>query len=281
MKIVIVEDEFKTRKGIINLIKKINPKYEIIGEAANGIEATKIITEKNPDLVITDIRMPEMNGLEMLEDFKKNGSKFRTVILTGYSEFEYAKQALKLGVSEYLLKPVIVEDVKKMLLNIQLLIENEKKKVFEDKKIITIENAVKNIQQVHKENQENSFNNLSEHIESFYDENNKIKSAAVRNVLNVVKKHFKENITLEEIADKIHLTPEYLSSLFYKEVGINYSTYIKEFRINKAKELLTKTDLKVYEIAENVGYPDPKYFCRVFKEVTGFSTGEFHKIFIN
>ena len=93
----------------------------------------------------------------------------------------------------------------------------------------------------------------------------------------MIHEFYQSGITLNEIADKLNITPEYLGSQFHKEVGVNFSTYIRDFRISKAKELLIGTQLKLYKIAEQVGYTDPKYFSRVFRECTGQLPEEYRK----
>ena len=99
----------------------------------------------------------------------------------------------------------------------------------------------------------------------------------VKRAKSMIHEFYQTGITLNEIADKLDITPEYLGSQFHKEVGVNFSTYIRDFRISKAKELLIGTPLKLYEIAEQVGYTDPKYFSRVFKECTGQLPADYRK----
>ncbi len=115
MRIVVVEDEPRTRAGIVQLIKKINDNYEVVGEAENGARGFELIEQTKPELVIMDIQMPSMTGIEMLEKLKARGIIQKTVILTGYSDFEYAKKALQLGVCEYLEKPITAKDLKATL----------------------------------------------------------------------------------------------------------------------------------------------------------------------
>lgn len=95
----------------------------------------------------------------------------------------------------------------------------------------------------------------------------------------MIHEFYQSGITLEEIASKLNITPEYLGTQFHKEMGVNFSTYMKNYRISKAKELLCGTQLKLYEIAEKVGYSDPKYFSKVFKETTGQLPAEYRKTF--
>ena len=102
-----------------------------------------------------------------------------------------------------------------------------------------------------------------------------IHNYTIKRAINYIREHYQEAITLDALADKLEITPEYLSTLFNREVEINFTTFLKRFRISHAKRLLKTTDLKVYEIAKMVGYADPKYFIRVFKEVQGASPKEF------
>ena len=104
-----------------------------------------------------------------------------------------------------------------------------------------------------------------------------IRNYTIKRAINYIREHYQESISLEGIAMRLEITPEYLSTLFNKEVGINFSAFLKEFRISHAKRLLAGTDLKIYEIAERVGYGDPKYFMRVFKEVQGISPKEYRQ----
>ena len=102
-------------------------------------------------------------------------------------------------------------------------------------------------------------------------------SYVVNKTLHLIHRHYHEGINFDEIASLLHITPEYLSSIFAREVKKNYSSYVKDIRINKAKELLLRSDMKTFEIAQNVRYTDAKYFSRVFKEVTGLTPGEYQR----
>lgn len=110
MKFVIVEDEIRIREGILRLLPKLDKENEIVGEAENGLEGLEIIRKEKPDVIITDIRMPLMDGLDMLEKLHEEGCDAKAIVLSAYSEFEYARQAIRLGVTEYLLKPIVIGD---------------------------------------------------------------------------------------------------------------------------------------------------------------------------
>ncbi|MDE6636420.1 MAG: response regulator, partial [Lachnospiraceae bacterium] len=111
MKIIIVEDEIRIREGICNLVERIDDNYEVVAVASNGKDGYDSICEHSPDIVISDILMPEMNGIEMLEKLKNEGRMPDTILLSAYSEFSYAQTAIRLGVREYLTKPVTIDEL--------------------------------------------------------------------------------------------------------------------------------------------------------------------------
>lgn len=512
MRMVIVEDETMIREGIIKLIKKVSEEHEVVGEAENGIQGLQIIEEKKPDLIITDIKMSDMDGLEMLERVKKKKIAVKAIVLSAYSEFSYAQQAIKLGVSEYLLKPIAIGDLTQSLKNIEIQLKQEPNHAEERLDVLqSLENVFysvlfggtivdqelidflynhyrlnessnfiliqaylgemfqkqykilsQKLQYILKEkkqkycllkipqnnsmliilffyqsetalerwfqnrvllqlNREKCWNvcfgwiccrgismiksslytlqknmdwnivlgddvlvsypkvtkiqtvplsypidienqmrvalcaleykKAKKIVKSFCDyfksgklySPNEIKECFVRflwSMLNVLKEinfsqyenleqqeflknimtatsfteleqtlehlivllpknenkessnnlnvqkakslvheFYDQGITLDEIALKLNITPEYLGSQFHKEIGINFSAYIKNFRIKKAKELLIGTRLKLYEIADKIGYGDAKYFSQVFRESTGMLPSEYRKMY--
>lgn len=115
MKIIIVEDETSIRNGLRRMLPKLDPEYEVVGAAKDGVQGYDLIHSMEPDLIIMDIEMPEMDGLTMLEKLRKNGFSGKAVVLTAYSDFAYAKRAIELGIENYLLKPIKIEELKKTL----------------------------------------------------------------------------------------------------------------------------------------------------------------------
>lgn len=232
--IVIVEDEFRIRQGLGSLINKVDMGCKVIGEAENGYEGLKMIQDMEPDIVITDIQMPRIDGLQMIEKAKKMGAECTFVILSGYADFEYARRGIHLGVEEYLLKPATISSVKELLLKLAGSTEEEAN---------------------------------SPEAEEY--------SGMVKEMLAIIEKSYGMRLGLDTFADKFRMTPEYISNLFAKETGMTFSNYLKKIRIEKAKELILSTDMKIYEVACSVGYSDQKYFSKVFKEYTGVSAKQF------
>lgn len=126
MRIVIVEDEAPIRNGMGNILIKINDSYEVVGKASNGLEGLEMIRKELPDLIIMDIHMPDMDGLTMLAKLREENINSKVVVLTAYSEFSYAKQAIELGIENYLLKPLKIPELKETLKKVELELKNEK-----------------------------------------------------------------------------------------------------------------------------------------------------------
>lgn len=237
MRIVVIDDESQTRASVIRLLGRLGEEYTVIGEAGNGYEGMLLIKDLRPDLVITDIMMPRISGLDMIESAHCCAPETYFIILSGYAEFEFAQRAINLPVVQYLLKPITVEQMQEALNrvseNIASLTSNPKSQ---------------------PENQPNIQNNYSD-ITTY--------------IVNEIHKSYTQRLYLDAIAGQLKVTPEYAGNVFSRETGKSFSVYLRDVRIDKAKELLENTDLKMYEIAFKVGYSDEKYFCRVFKECTG------------
>ena len=109
MKIAVIEDEKPIREGLVHILNKISPEYQVVGSAENGAEGLILLEEEMPDLIMLDIQMPDMDGLQMLKEARARGIYTKVIILTAYSDFSYAKKAIELGIENYLLKPVNLE----------------------------------------------------------------------------------------------------------------------------------------------------------------------------
>lgn len=499
MRIIIVEDEPVIREGLVAVIEKFT-KHEVVCRTKDGIEGMRQIKKLHPDLVIADIRMPNMSGLEMIERLRNDGGEFAVILLTGYSDFEYARKAVQLNVTEYLLKPLEVESliaalgkaenslektkankvtyeqlvwsilnsekekrgifvnqlsnmlhvnhrVENSLFMIQAasidletnseirntlnmlmdsfciqnyyvipLIKNSDilvmilytennhhmKSIFENiilkelnkqtpcicsfdtiqglenfsekidglREMLTysllmdlgkvidktsvgklqlkdidypeileknmrreirngnwekieklgykFEETVINVNMNPKlikeytsrftnmiyesvnawtDDEQMIYHFLSENImtcktreslsyqlwkmiaylKKLDDKNETTENALILRVINYVRNHYNEEITLTDMADMIEITPEYLSRLFNQEMKINFNSFVKNFRISMAKRLLMNTNYQISEVAEKTGFHDSKYFNKVFKSVCGLTPSEYKK----
>lgn len=503
VRVVIVEDEAPIREGLAKILDKIHPEYEVVGKAADGEEGYILIARTNPDLVILDIQMPKMDGLTMLKKLREEQNQCKVLVLSAYSDFNYAKQAIELDIQNYLLKPIKIPELKQALQQIKETMEKEERRErvfsaqsiflscingqlvpdeefdimtkeaygftvedpgevfmlwlgdgYEEQKSKAIElledvgahtvrfsscvleselwktllmviyrlpdevsqyeyfqksitpmicsnlkgpavcvwrkvdklmelsqavqemgeekewallwkkgtlissEKIKNIAKtpfkypVELEDQacqamkrgeqkivgdcykrfleyckkgtyepkdikesifrfswavgntyseirgvdlrvQNVLSKISEAvswsqinkildsffqiIEFTFEEEELLSSVLIQKAQKMMKKYYDQGITLEEIANKLFVSDEYLSAQFKKETGTTFSETIRKYRIDKVKELLQDTHLKLNQIAELAGYADPKYMSKVFKEEVGMLPNEFRK----
>lgn len=254
LKVVIVEDEEIIRKGLVYTIDWLSMGCLIVGEACDGIQGLKLIQEQKPDLVITDIKMPVMNGLEMLESGLEF-HQFYSVILTSYSDFEYAKQAISIKVFEYLLKPV------------------------DEEKLADIIDKIKNEADQHK-----AFDNLVKSGESIdlvdmdvYVLQNCKLNYYVNEALKQIKINYHKKISIESISNDLGVSSSYLSRKFREETSQTFLDILNKYRIQKAIELLNTGKFRVYEVSDMTGFGDYKHFCSVFRKYVNTSPTEFKK----
>ena len=240
MRILVVEDEAPIREWISYTIKNISEDFELIGSANNGREAYELSLKLRPDVIITDIKMPVMDGLELSKKIKKIMPEVFIVILTNFAEFNYAKEAISFGAYEYLIKSEIrPKEIKELLFRIG---ERLKEK----------EISIK-ISSVNKR------------------EDKKKYSKTIEKAIKYIEDNYNNHISLIDVAKHIYLSHEYFSRLFKEEVGENFSTYLTLYRMNKARELIKGTDMKISQIAMEVGYSNPGYFSKNYKKYMGTS----------
>ena len=257
IKVLIVEDEDLIRKGLVYTIDWLSMGCIIIGEAENGKEGSEKIKILKPDLVITDIRLPIMSGLEMLKSFKNN-DVFQTILISSYPDFEYAQEAIKLNVFDYLLKPINEDKLRNIIFKVEERIE--KKKIFN-----YLKNNTKDINEV----------NLLD-IEC-YTNNDFFKSKFTYEIIEYIVIMYRKKISLEYIAKKLNVSVSYLSRIFKEDTEYTFTDFLNRYRIQKSIELLINSEYKIYEIADLIGFSDYKYFSYVFKQNMNCSPQEFIK----
>lgn len=262
LRVLIVEDEDFIRRGFIHTMDWTNMGCTVIGEACNGEEGLEKIKEYKPDIVFTDIIMPKMTGIEMIEEARQFAT-FKSVILTSYSEFTYAKQAIHLNVSDYLLKPIDEKDLAQVVYKM--------KKEIEEKKIYT-----QLLGQV-KDKSQMQFVDLD-----IYMQTKERMNPYVEHVLTIMKQDYSKKLTIEEIAEYLGVSSSYLSRKFKEETAHTFLEMLHQYRLQKAIELLIKGELKVYEVSDKTGFGEYKNFCAIFKKYTGMAPTEFikHKSFV-
>lgn len=256
LKVVVVEDAALVRKGLIMTTSWEQNQCEVVGSAANGIEGEKLILEKRPNIVITDIRLPGKSGLEMIEAVKnKVNAKF--IIISGYSEFEYAKKALSLNVTDYLVKPVDDRALSDALARAG--------------NAVWADSLVERVQMGQESIESSPIMLFREYL--LY--GTTTKSEYADGVIDYIRKNYASDISVKEIADSLSLSESHLSRIFKEETSYTIIDYLTYYRIRQACRLLSDPSIKIYEIANQIGYHDQRYFSAVFKRLVGLTPKEF------
>ena len=244
--LLIVDDEKIFRSGLRQLIESTFEDINVL-EATNGLEALEILEAGNADAMFLDINMPKMDGLQLLEVIKnKNISKIPTIIVSGYDDFEYARRALRNEVLDYLLKPLTpdeaIETTKRLL-----------EKVSVEQDIDISQMAV------------------------FADKAQGKRSALTNAIIVYIEKHYKEEISIGKMSEELKYNANYLSQHFKLETGCKLNDYIRLFRVQKAKKLLSDPAVRIGDVAVESGIPNSQYFSTVFKRATGLTPQEYRE----
>jgi YesN/AraC family two-component response regulator len=252
LNLLVVDDEPLILAGLSTIIRNANTSFHHIETANDGIEALEKLKSFQPHLIITDIHMPEMSGLEFIKLAKENNLCHRFIILTGYDEFGYARQALRFQVLDYLLKPVDKEELVSILEETARAIEMEVEAPMEE----AGEGSM-------------AFAGLLEN-DKYSDQMNK--------VLDYIHKRYAKDLSLEQVAKHIGLSPSYISAMFKRESGINFVPYLHTCRVVKAQQLMNEQPkLPLDKVALQVGYENPRHFFKVFKKYSGLTPGKYRE----
>lgn len=238
MKILIIDDEPKIRNGLSNLLTR-REGWEVAGAYENAADALKYLAVNQVDVMITDIKMPEISGLELIARIRERDKKTAIIILSGYSNFQFAQRAIELGVSRYLTKPTNPTNPRELICVLE---ETEKKLGGKQEK---------------------------------EEDSGKIPNLFVQKAADYIKLNYSEKISIKEIADQLYLSPNYLSELFKKHTGKTISEYLTEYRLEKACQLLDHAEYRVGDVSGMVGIHDGRYFSNMFKKKYGMTPTEY------
>lgn len=239
---VVAEDEERMRHYLVRKVIELDGHFECVGAAADGEEAVDLVESRLPDLLITDIRMPVLGGLELVEHIRRTNPDLRIVIASGFSEFEYARKAIELGVDEYILKPVDLNSLRETLRQVRIRLEASAGQI-------------------------DAEFGLGERPGD---------TELVKAVGVYLRENYRVAYSLERLAETFACKPAYLLRLYRKATGSTPTQDVIQLRIEKAKRLLVgHPQLEVKQVAGAVGYEDPLYFSRLFKRETGFNPTAF------
>jgi two-component system response regulator YesN len=249
--VILVEDEDIIRKGIRGMVPWEQHGCVVAGEARNGEEGRLLIEQLDPDIVITDINMPVCSGLKMLADTKCQNN-YVAIILTGYSEFQYAQEAIRNGVSDYVLKPLQLDEFEQAL----------------DRAVLECKN-VQIIRGLSSGAAELKSLSLLPDAEAARGQD-----PVVRQLLDYLAANYARKLTLSELAEQLHYSDRYLNQKFQKVLGTTVIEYLNRYRIQKALQMLQK-GVALSEVGWDCGIGDYKYFSHVFRKYLGCSPKEY------
>lgn len=236
-KVIVADDERLIARNIARNIEKANESFQVVSMAADGLEAYEQTQALLPDVVFSDIKMPEMDGIELIRRIADEFPTIRTVIVSGFNDFELAREALRNQAVDYLLKPINPYDLKKTLHKLEA-------------ELLARQNEL-------TPKRENS------------------PAEIVDGIMAYLRRNFAQQIDLSAIADEYSFSSAYLSKIFKEHADMSPGRYLIDCRMKAAKKLLQDTDLPIKDVAEKVGYPDPLHFSKSFKTATGFSPAQY------
>lgn len=244
-RVMLVDDEEIIIEGLKRAVPWAEFGCELAGTADNGVDGLRMIRELMPDILVTDIRMSGKSGLQMLRDLAGEFPEMQIIVLSGYREFDYAQEAIRLGVLRFLLKPSKMDELRE-----------------------AISAACDRLKAIHEEE-----------TEKMLPEEDKASAAGytTAKALRYMQEHFAERLSLNEVAEMNYISPWHLSKLLKKETGENFVDLISRIRVDNAKKLLKNPALKIYEISERVGFSDIAYFSKTFKKLAGVTPVEYRR----
>ena len=238
-KVIVADDEKLIARSLSRRIEESGRNFRVVAQAGTGLEALELAREWMPDVVFSDIKMPEMDGIGLISRLRELNPSIFCVIVSGYSDFEYTRAAIRNHAADYLLKPVNREELAALLSRLEAQLQAREKTV--------VSNREAGAEQI------------------------------VRNVMAYLRENYSWQIDFGALAESQAVSAPYLSRLFHAYAGVSPSRYLTAYRMEQARKLLRDSNLSVGEIAERVGYPDPFHFSKTFRNTVGVSPSQFRQ----
>lgn len=233
---MIADDEYEIRHGLSEYVPWEEIGFEVVSIASNGEEALQLITENPVDVLLCDIRMPIMTGIDVARELYQNKENTIIVFLSGYEDFSYAQKAIEYGVRKYILKPTKFDELLEIFK--QLKVELDQKDVvllYEEQKQLEMQSDLSDVQDI-----------------------------AIIKIKDYVTQNYTE-ANLDDAAKIVYMNPDYVSKYFKQKTGENFSDYVFEIKMKEAAKLLQQVKYKIYQVGEMVGYGNSKNFTRAFR----------------
>lgn len=247
-KVLIVDDNQLTRQALAGTLDWASLDCEVLGEAADGVQGMEMIRRLSPDIVVTDVKMPGMDGLEMARLTREAGLK--VIFISGYQEFDLVHAALKTEAVDYILKPVKNDELAEAVASATAQLARQR--------------ALAELEEEPSAGPD-------------YDADGDAYCLLVQKALRHIGQHFRDDISLGGLADAFYVHPAYLSAVIKKETGQTFTSLLTDLRLKEARRLLATSHHKIGDVAALSGFSDYPYFFQVFKKYEGLSPGEYRR----
>lgn len=279
MRVMIVDDEPFIREGLKRLIDWRKYDFSVEAEAGNALEALSILKKNKFNMLLVDIRMPGMSGLELIETIKNEKlSKAHIVILTGFADFEYARTAMRLGISDYLLKPIQTEELINVIEKVRYKNTERIDKLYSEQKEILMEllDEKKDPEEISEVlAKQKDIEPLIDAVKKS-DELRRVERRDIGDEVDAyVTRHYRENISLKQLGELFHVNNVYLGQLFKKRHDMLFKDYVTYMRIKDAEDMLLHSNKRVYEIAKELGFSNADVFISRFVQHKGVTPNQF------
>ncbi|NLG24467.1 MAG: response regulator [Clostridiales bacterium] len=272
--LMIVDDEAAIREGMMGFDWAAWG-FRAVASAPSGRRALALMAEQPIDLVITDIRMPAMDGLELSRQIQASHPDCVVVILTGYREFEYAQTALKAGVFDYLLKPLDMSASAPLFQRVRAELD-ARHALREALRGAAGRPAAPPAMPVASPGVSPAA--LPPEAAPAAALKAATPSRAIRQAIEYIERHYGRRVTLQEVAGSVYLNASYFSALFKQQAGVNFVDYLTRVRMEHAMAMLAHPEPSIAAVAEAVGYQSPQYFADSFRRFAGMSPQQFRKL---
>lgn len=257
IRVLVVEDEQLSRKGLILTTRWSDYDMEVVAEAKDGKEGLELTHLLNPDVIITDIKMPNLNGLEMIQKILESHD-VAIIMISAYSDFEYAQEAIKLGAIDYVLKPFSDDELDKALRKAQRAVTE--KALLRQSKVVS-RNEIKNA------------------IDRYLSKSNRSQHENMKQIIYYISENYNKDISLSTVAEALDVSESTISRTFRSETSYSFNDYLTIYRLKIATKMLENPNIKIYEVANAVGYRDQRYFSSVFKKHIGVTPNNYKESF--
>jgi two-component system response regulator YesN len=242
MKLLILDDDIQIREGVEKSIDWQCIGIDEVKSAGDGVSGLKIALSFRPDIILSDVRMPGINGLDFLRKIKELLPHAKVILISGYDDFEYLQKAVKYKADAYELKPVKVRHLIDLVAEMKERIAGEK---------------------------QNAASAPSRETPRY--------TPKITKAVEYINAHFDKSVSTAALSKILGLTPNYFSAVFKRETGISFNAYLNKVRLDSAAYLLEHTGLLVYEIAGQCGFHDYIYFSQAFKKAFNCSPRTFRE----